>query len=76
MRAKELHMRKFLLLTTLAAAAVAAAGFTAQAQNYGPGMMGNDQGYGSHRGYGTGYGMMGGGYGPGYMMGAPDTVPA
>ena len=62
-------MRKFLLLTTLAAAAVVAAGITVQAQTYGPGMMGNDQNYGGHRGYGPGYGMMGGGYGPGYMMG-------
>ena len=51
-------MRKFLLLTTLAAAAVVAAGITAQAQTYGPGMMGNDQDNGSHRGYGPGYGMM------------------
>ncbi len=36
-------MRKFLLLTTLAAAATVAAGITAQAQTYSPGMMGNDQ---------------------------------
>jgi uncharacterized membrane protein len=64
-------MRKFLLLTTLAAAAVVAAGITVQAQTYRPGiMMGNDQNDGSHRGYGPGYGMMGGGYGPGYMIGA------
>ena len=61
-------MRKFLLLTTLAAAAVVAAGITVQAQTYGPGMMGSDQNYGGHRGYGPGYGIMGGGYGPGYMM--------
>ena len=61
-------MRKFLLLTTLTAAAVVAAGITVQAQTYGPGMMGNDQNYSSHRGYGPGYGMMGGGYGPGYHM--------
>ena len=60
-------MRKFLLLTTLAAAEVIAAGITVQAQTYGPGMMGNDQGYGSHRGYGQGDGMMGPGYGPGMM---------
>ena len=33
-------MRKFLLLTSLAAAAVVAAGITVQAQTYGPGMMG------------------------------------
>lgn len=52
-------MRKFLLLTTLAAAAVVAAGITVQAQTYGPGMMGSDQNYGGHRGYGPGYGMMG-----------------
>ena len=69
-------MRKFLLLTTLAAAAVVAAGITVQAQTYGPGMMGNDQNNGSHRG--SGYGMMdgsgnapgsttGSGYGPGMM---------
>ena len=51
-------MRKFLLLTTLAAAAVVAAGITVQAQTYGPGMMGNDQSNGSHRG--SGYGMMDG----------------
>jgi hypothetical protein len=69
MRAKDMNMRKFLLLTTLAAAAVVAAGITVQAQTYGPGMMGNDQNDGSHHGYGPGYGMMGGGYGPGYMMG-------
>jgi len=61
-------MRKFLLLTTLAAAATVAAGITAQAQTYDPGMMGNDQNYGNHRGYGPGYGMMGGsGYGPDMM---------
>jgi hypothetical protein len=75
MRAKDLNMRKFLLLTTLAAAAVVAAGITVQAQTYGPGMMGNDQSNGSHRG--SGYGMMdggnargsatGSGYGPGMM---------
>jgi hypothetical protein len=69
-------MRKFLLLTTLAAAGVIAAGITVQAQTYGPGMMGNDQYNGSHRG--SGYGMMddsgnapgsttGSGYGPGMM---------
>jgi hypothetical protein len=69
MRAKEQKMRKFLLLTTLAAAGVVAAGITVQAQTYGPGMMGNDPGYGSHRGYGQGDGMMGPGYGSGYMMG-------
>jgi hypothetical protein len=69
-------MLKFLLLTTLAAAGVIAAGITVQAQTYGPGMMNNDQDNGSHRGYG--YGMMdgsgnapgstmGSGYGPGMM---------
>ncbi len=69
-------MRKFLLLTTLAAAGVIAAGITVQAQTYGPGMMGNDQHNGSNRG--SGYGMMddsgnapgsttGSGYGPGMM---------
>jgi len=68
-------MRKFLLLTTLTAAAVVAAGITVQAQTYGPGMMGNDQDNGSHRGYGPGYGMMGGGYGPDYMMGNSDYGP-
>jgi periplasmic protein CpxP/Spy len=62
-------MRKFLLLTSLAAATVIAAGIAVQAQTYGPGMMGQDQGYSGHRGYGGGYGMMGGGYGPGYMGG-------
>ena len=67
-------MCKFLLLTTLAAAGVIAAGITVQAQTYGPGMMGDDQGNGSNRG--PGYGMMdgsgnapgsttGSGYGPG-----------
>ena len=68
-------MRKFLLLTTLAAVGVIAAGITVQAQTYGPGMMGNDQNYGSHRGYGPGNGMMGGGYGPGYMMGGSGYGP-
>ena len=68
-------MRKYLLLTTLAAAAVVAAGITAQAQTYGPGMMGNDQNYSSHRGYGPGNGMMGGDYGPGYMMGGSGYGP-
>jgi len=69
-------MRKFLLLTTLAAAGVIAAGITVQAQTYGPGMMGNDQYNGSHRG--SGYSMMdangnapgsktGSGYGLGMM---------
>jgi hypothetical protein len=67
-------MRKYLLLTTLAAAAVVAAGITVQAQTYGPGMMGNDQNYSSHRGYGPGNGIMGGDYGPGYMMGAPGMM--
>ena len=76
MRAKEQHMRKFLLLTTLAAAGVIAAGIAVEAQTYGPGMMGNDQYNGSHRG--SGYGMMNGsgnapgsttgsGHGPGMM---------
>jgi hypothetical protein len=50
MRAKEQHMRKFLLLTTLAAAGVIAAGITVQTQSYGPGMMGNDRDNGSNRG--------------------------
>jgi len=69
-------MRKFLLLTTLAAAGVIAAGITVQAQTYGPGMMANDQYNGSHRG--SGYSMMdgngstpgsatGSGYGSGMM---------
>ena len=69
-------MRKFLLLSTLAAAAVIAAGISAQAQTHGPGMMGSDQYNGSHRG--SGYGMMdgsgntpgsttGSGHGPGMM---------
>lgn len=49
-------MRKVLLLTTLAAAGVIAAGITVHAQTYGPGMMENDQYNGSHRG--SGYGMM------------------
>ena len=62
-------MRKFLLLASLAAATVIAAGITVQAQTYGPGMMDNDQSYGNHRGYRSGYGMMGGNYGSGYMMG-------
>ena len=60
-------MHKFLLLTTLAVAGVVAAGITAQAQTFGPGMMGNDQNNGNHRGYGSGYGMMGGNDGSGYM---------
>ena len=68
-------MRKFLLLTTLAAAVVFAAGITVQAQTYGPDMMGNDQDNGSHRGYSPGYGMTGGGYGPGYMMGGSGYGP-
>ena len=38
-------MRKLILLTTLAAAAVVAAGITVRAQTYGPSMMGNDQNY-------------------------------
>jgi hypothetical protein len=61
MRAKELNMRKFMLLTTLAAVAVVAVGITAQAQTYGPGMMGNDQNYGNRGDCGQGYGMMGNG---------------
>ena len=69
-------MRKFLLLTTLAAAGVIAAGISVQAQTYGPGMMENNQYNGHHRGHGSGYGMMGdgsgnmmggSGYGPGMM---------
>ena len=51
-------MRKFMLLSTLAAAAVVAAGITVQAQTYGPGMMGNDQTYGNRGDCGQGYGMM------------------
>ena len=51
-------MRKFLLLTTLAAAAMVAAGITVQAQTYGPSMMGNDQNYGDRDDCGQGYGMM------------------
>ena len=58
MRAKGQHMRKFLLLTTLAAAGVIAAGMTVQAQTYGPSMMGNDQDYGNRDDCGQGYGMM------------------
>ena len=50
-------MRKFLVLTTLAAAAVVAAGVSAQAQTYRPDMMDNDQDYGNRgdcsRGYDT-----------------------
>ena len=68
-------MRKFLLLTSLAAATVIAAGIAVQAQTYGPDMMGQDQGYSGHRGHGGGYGMMGGGYGPGYMMGGSGYGP-
>ncbi len=75
-------MRKFLLLTTLAAAGVIAAGITVQAQTYGPGMMGNAQNNGSNRG--SGYGMMdgsgnapgsttGSGYGPGMMGNGSDN---
>ena len=61
-------MRKFLLLTTLAAAGVIAAGITVQAQTYGPGMMDNNQYNGRH--HGPGYGMMdGSGNASGYMMG-------
>ena len=51
-------MRKLLLLTTLAAAAMVAAGITVQAQTYGPSMMGNDQDYGNRDDCGQGYGMM------------------
>jgi hypothetical protein len=73
----EPNMRKFLILTTFAAAVVVASGLMAQAQQgYGPGwMMGQSYGPGMMGGgYGPGYGpgMMGGGYGPGYgpgMMG-------
>ena len=62
-------MRKFLLLSTLAAAAVIAAGISAQAQTYGPGMMGGGQYNGSHRG--TGHGMMdGSGNTPGSTTGS------
>jgi hypothetical protein len=67
MRGEELNMRKFLLLTTLAAAGLIAVGITVQAQTYGPGMRGNN--HGSYRGDSRGYGMMGGGYGPENMMG-------
>lgn len=54
-------MRKLSLLTTLAGAAVVAAGSAAMAQPYGPGMQG---------GYGSGWGMMGGygAYGPLHMI--------
>jgi hypothetical protein len=68
-------MRKFLLFATLAVVAIVSGGIFAQAQPYGPGMMGYGPG-----GYGQGYGpgwmmspgyghswMMGGGYGPGMM---------
>ncbi len=70
-------MRKFLMITAAFAAigaAVAFIGTAAQAQPYGPGMMGGygGYGYGMMGGYGPGDGpgyMMGPGYGPGYMMG-------
>ncbi|MGA7973649.1 MAG: hypothetical protein WCA36_12665 [Pseudolabrys sp.] len=62
-------MRKFLLLTTLAAAGVIAAGITVQAQTYGPGMMGSDQYNGSHRGSGSGM-MNGSGNAPGSTTGS------
>lgn len=61
-------MRKiFVIAAAVLAIGGAAAGIhsQAQAQPYGPGMMG---GYGPGYGYGRGY-MMGPGYGPGYMMG-------
>lgn len=51
------------VIAAVAGAAIIAFAHPANAQPYGPGMMG---------GYGPGYGMMGGGYGPGYgpsMMG-------
>ncbi len=67
-------MRKYLVLATGAAVAVALCGLAAVAQPYGPGMRGcYAQGYGMMGpGYGHGWmmgpGMMGGGYGPGYGM--------
>jgi hypothetical protein len=51
----ELNMRKFLLLTTLAVAAMVAGGIAVQAQTYGPGMMGNGPDNAGRRGS---YGMM------------------
>lgn len=78
-------MRKYLLLMTVAAAAMLAAGIAVQAQPYGPGMVGGGQGQsqdqnqnqnqnqgqgqGQGQGRNQGYGMMGGGYGPGMMGG-------
>jgi len=66
-------MRKYLLLTTLAAAGLIAAGIAVQAQPYGPGTMGN--GHGNYRGDSRGYGMMGGAYGPDNMMGGSGYGP-
>jgi len=65
-------MRKFLLLTTLAVAAVVAGGIAVQAQTYGPGMMGNGPDNAGRRGN---YGMMDGGYGSGSMMGGSAAGP-
>jgi hypothetical protein len=54
-------LRYGLFAATLAVTVAGLAGpIQAQPYGYGPGMMG---------GYGPGYGMMGGGYGPGWMMG-------
>jgi hypothetical protein len=58
-------MRKFLFAAIVLSVAMSAQS-AAQAQPYGPGMMGDGYGYGP--GYGRGF-MMGPGYGPGYMMG-------
>ena len=52
-------MRKFLLLTTLAATALVATGITVQAQSYGPRMMDNDQNYANRGDCRQGYGRMG-----------------
>lgn len=79
-------MRKFAFAAALAAilAMTIGIGPSAQAQMYGPGMMGGygygggytggpgygyGPGYMMNRGYGPGYGMMGPGYGPGYRPG-------
>jgi hypothetical protein len=53
MRAKELTMRRFMMLTTLAAAGVIAAGITVQAQPYGPGMLSGSYGQGNYGGQGN-----------------------
>lgn len=59
-----MHNSRYKAFAAAAAIAVLAFAGPVKAQPYGPGMMG---------GYGPGYGMMGGGYGPGYgpgMMGS------